>query len=456
MRAVFICAAASLALAGCSLGNPVRDACQSGQECRSVFGAGFYCEASSGLCASALTPQCPEISPADAVDDRTAILFGTIFDRSSSNQLAREKAARLATFGLNQRGGIDGRRVALLHCDTSVGSALDAGDFLVEVGVPAIIGPSSSSDTETLFSAHRDSGVLVISPSATATQLGGIDGRSPGLLWRTAPPDSLQVAAIRARMQAAGVTELSIIARQNDTYAQSLSVLLQREAERNSVTVLASPQFGDPSQIPQAAADAIAGFPDVVVFVSSQVADAAAFLDAAAGISDYDATDLFLTDAAVNADLFTLTGDGSARYEQVTATRPSAPDTIVTSEFVSSYRAAYDGEDPGPFSFTAHAYDATALVLIGAGFALGTDDEVTGSRIAEGLTRVSRPGMVRPLLPSDFLGIIELLRTTEGVDVVGASGDLDYDRVTEELTMADYDVLVIATAGPPRFVVEVP
>ena len=440
--------AAALFLVSCSLGNPQRDSCQNGAECRAVFGAGFYCDGASGLCESAISPLCPELFPADAHDDAQAILFGTIFDRSSANQLAREKAARLAVNVLNERSGIDGRRVALLNCDTSVGPAIEAGDYLVEVGVPAIIGPSSSSDVEAVFASHRDDDVLVISPSATATQLGGIDSRMPGRLWRTAPPDVLQAAVIMTHLAMTPDLELSIVARQNDTYAQSLSVLLQREAMRRSATVVATPQFADTGQIATAATEALGGgTPDVVIFISSQVADAAAFLDTVASNSDYDIVELFLTDAAANDDLFTLTGAGVARFDAVTATRPSAPDTIVTNEFVGSYRAANGGEDPLQFSFTAHTYDATALVLLGAGFSLGDRGEVTADGIALGITHMSVPGMPRSILGSEFLGIIESLRTSPGVDVLGASGPLDYDPVSEELTIASYDILTIAGDG---------
>jgi len=432
-------------LSACSLGNPERERCATSAECQAVFGVGFYCEVSDGTCASAVTATCPEIFPADAASDPSALLFGTIFDRSSPNQLAREKAARLFVSAINTRS-IDGRQVALLHCDTSATEAVEAARFLSRVDVPAIIGPSSSSDVETVFTAIRDDEVLVISPSATATQLGRIDSREPGLLWRTAPPDTLQAAVIMARLSMTPSLELSIIARQNDTYAQSLSVLLQGEVDAAGATLLATPQFADATQIQRAAADAVVGDPDVVVFISSEVSDAATFLDEAAMLPAYDLTDLFLTDAAANEDLFTLTGGGSARFDQVTATRPSAPNTIATREFNEAFASTF-GDNPNPFSFVAHAYDATALVVFGASYALDASGVVTGPGIAEGITRMSMPGAETPILASNFLMIIETLRSAGTLNVVGASGPLDYDPSTEELTTASYDLLTIAAPG---------
>lgn len=443
-----------LVLAGCSLGTtPQPDACTSSDECRAAFGAVFSCNVDTGLCESSESAVCPELFPASARTDPSAIVFGTIFDRSSPNQLAREKSARLAVEGINRAGGIDGRPVMLVHCDTSLGSALDAADFLVDrVNVPAIIGPSSSSDTEAVFTSHDADGVLVISPSATATQLEDIDTNMPGRLWRTAPPDTLQSTVIMADIVGIGTTSLVIVRRANDVYAQSLSVLLQEAAMMMSGLALGTSQvFRDEAAIEGAATMAIATSPDVVFFVSSVVADAATFLDATSSISGYDGTTIYFPDAAANEDLFTLTTTGSTRFPQVRATRPAAPNTIITSEFVSEYMSANGGEDPRQFSFTAHTYDAAALVLLGAGFALRDRGELTGTRIAQGIKLMSQGSIEHQLLGTSFTRTIAALRgVAPDVDVVGASGPLDYDAITEELTSATYEVLEIA-GDPPSF-----
>src|SRR5690606_38317170 len=98
-----------------------------------------------------------------------------------------------------------------------VDAALETADFLVhDLGVPAIIGPSSSSDVQAVFTALRDTGTLVISPAATSPALTDIDVTSPtddtpGLLWRTAPPDSLPGAAIASDMSARAISKVAVI-----------------------------------------------------------------------------------------------------------------------------------------------------------------------------------------------------------------------------------------------------
>lgn len=441
MRAVRCTAGPLMAalIVSCSLGQPSRDACTSTPECRATFGAAYYCEAESGLCQPAVTEACPEVFPSSAGEDPRAVIVGTLFDRTSRTQQARERAARLVASALNERSGIDGRPVGFLHCDASRASPAALAAHLARVGVPAIVGPSSSSNVEAVFTSQRGSGVLVISPSATARELTQIDS-TPGLLWRTAPPDGLQTQVLVQELMAGDIRSLAIITRQNDTYAQGLSILL-REEPLGDLRIGATPQFADPSGIDAAAAAALQDGPEAVLFISSDVSHAGAFLDAAATLP-YDGVRIFLTDAAANQDLFARTTSGSSRFEQVTAIRPAAPNTIVTSEFRSNYMAAFD-EDPLLFTFTAHAYDAAALVLLGAGAVLGSSETVTGAGIAEAIVRMTG-GSATPqrLVGSELLSIVGALRRGSEVDVVGASGPLDYGS-DEELGSATYDVLAI-------------
>ncbi|MCB9596047.1 MAG: ABC transporter substrate-binding protein [Sandaracinaceae bacterium] len=426
--------------------------CVSSEACRAREGAGSLCDVATGRCRSVLSARCPALFPTSAGADPDAIAIGTIFDRSSPNQRARERAAELAVDGVNRGGGIDGHPILLMHCDASAGATEAAGE-LVRAGVAAIIGPSTSSDTEAAFAAHRDDGVLFISPSATATQLEAIDTSEPGLLWRTAPPDSLQSAVILSRIldQPEGAASLAVVRRSNDVYAQSLSVILQESAIEAGLRVDASPVFADRAAIERVASAALATTPDAVVFLSSHIDDAAAFLDAASALDGYDGTRLYFPDAAANDDLFALATRGAGRFGAVRATRPAAPSTIITSEFVSDYMAANGGEDPLQFSFTAQTYDATLLVMLGAAYAVGGSGELTAPRIARGITLLSSGATEHRLLSANVHSIIAALRSEHpDVDVVGASGPLDYDPATEELTRATYEVLEVR-GDPPRF-----
>ncbi len=447
--AVLIAAALGWAVWGG--GDPAESAsCTSSESCHARAGVGSFCDTATGECQSALDPICPTLFPPDAAADPRAILIGTIFDRSSPNQMAREHAADLAADGVNSGGGVDGRRVALLHCDASQGAAA-AADHLVRTGAKVIVGPSTSADVEAAFTAHTDDDVLFITPSATATQLAAIDTHTPGLLWRTTPPDSLQSAVILDDiLDGPDITRIVIVRRANDVYAQSLSVILQEAAGEAGLEVDASHVFTDAAAIPAVASNVLSSNPRAIVFLSSQIADAAAFLDAASTGSLAPEARIYFADAAANDDLFSLSTRGAPLFDRVRATRPAAPSTIITSEFVSDYTAAY-GEDPLQYSFTAHTYDATLLAILGVAYALGGGGEVTGERIARGIARMSAGSEEHRLLAANLRATIAALRSDRSnVDVVGASGTLDFDAETEELTSATYEVLEVR-GDPPRF-----
>ena len=66
---------------------------------------------------------------------------------------------------------------------------------------------------------------------------------------------------------------------------------------------------------------------------------------------------------------------------------------------------------------------------------------------------MSGGSQVRQLVSASFTAAIEDLRAGTTLDIVGASGELDYDPTTEELSTATYEILTIS-AMMRSFVVE--
>jgi hypothetical protein len=73
------------------------------------------------------------------------------------------------------------------------------------------------------------------------------------------------------------------------------------------------------------------------------------------------------------------------------------------------------------------------LLAHGAAGAAGSDGNgaLTGARIAQGLTHLSS-GMRVSITPESFTAIKAQLAAHHDVDVVGASGDLDFDNAVGE------------------------
>jgi ABC-type branched-subunit amino acid transport system substrate-binding protein len=451
--------------AGCSATRFDQSSCQDHAQCREAFGFGSVCN-EQGLCEQArLSARCNATYPEDLFSQgdryREAIVFGSLMDRSSDAHVAREKAARLAVKEAGGEGGLDGHPVGLVMCNIAqdgrvdgmsrTAAAVDSARFLIEtLGVPAIIGPSGSTDVQQVWEAARTAGAMVISPAASSVALSQLEPTSaddrPGLLWRTAPPDSLQGRAIADDMLARKVRQVAVV-RENGAYGEGLaSVFTARFASGGGAFRILA--IGSDSQIGGGAADAVADGAQEVLFISSQQAWVTRFLDAVSGLAAYDRERLFLTDAA--ADLAVFNGAASALFPRIRGTRPAPRgfDDYVFATFVADYKAEYRGEDPTTAPFSAHAYDATWLVLYGAAWSLLRDGAITGTGISRGLRHVSA-GPPMSILPSSWPGVVAAFRNGRGINVSGASGELDFDPVTREAVAPIEIWTVSAAAGRP-------
>ncbi|MEO1482770.1 MAG: ABC transporter substrate-binding protein [Myxococcota bacterium] len=442
--------------ASCSAGITDRNECTTNNECRVAFGYGHTCE-ESGFCVDqGVSERCARSYPnrllLEAPDPDT-IVFGSLFDRSLATQRAREDAIRLAFRQANDQGGLDGRSFAVVFCDiradsgidglSRTGAAIESARYLADVlDTPAILGPASSGDTQAVFDSLRGRGVLLMSPSATSPSLTDLETSTPGLLWRTAPPDSIQGAAIAADMTTLGAGR--------ETVPMNVGVLFEEGAygEGLSETFLAAFPgdaeaflFSSVSQRDDLLADLPSAGYDEVLFVSSQTQDVIAFTSAVASLVGFEDTPLFVTDSAANADLLSE-GDESV-FPRLRGTRQAvpSPDTDFTfAAFLAAYSAEY-GEDPRQFSFVSNAYDAAWLVAYGAAWAEFREGAVSGENIARGLRQISSGESIE-LRASDWPILRDRFAAGISVDVVGASGALDFDPSTEETT-ADIEVWVI-------------
>lgn len=446
---------ALMAAAGCSLATGDRSECVDNVECRQAFGFGWgcgdegFCEASKGQ--PRCTSQYPEDLFLDPVKHRDTIVFGMLMDESLATHRARERSARLALRQANEEGGLELRRFGVVFCTVEEDPEFDtltrkeagiamAGYLIDTIGVPAIIGPAASDDVDAVFKVYGDRDVLFISPSATSPALTALDpadvsDESPGLLWRTAPPDSLQGQAIAYDMGEPGVrptavTDVAAIF-QTGAYGESLAtVFAQSFMDEYGGDVTLLPYDDDGERADQVATAAQGSF-DEVLFVSSQTRQVIEFMDSTATAVGFDGKGIFLTDSAANPDL--LRDAAPDRFGQVRGTRQAPRDEnldLVYASFIAAYSAEY-GEDVRTFSFTANSYDAAWLLVYGSAWSLLRDGRISGTGIGKGLRRLSAGPLIE-IRATNWNRIREYFERGEGVDIAGASGHLDYDPITEE------------------------
>lgn len=449
--------------AGCSLSLYDTTTCESNAECRDAFTLGSVC-GDDGFCTKPEIPaRCGKSFPEDLLDDPDKysddILLGSLF--SFVSHLDTLQATELAVRQVNQNGGLDGRRYAVLHCDYEAMAGDDLDDIAAvemlapylsdSLGVPAIIGPRGSSRTEATFNSVRELDTIVISPSATSPALTALDGmsasdESPGFLWRTAPPDSLQSQVIATDMLDRGVTNAAVIF-QPGAYGDALANLfVQRFTEGGGQSAMQFPfdAGGDFATTVAVVADEInAGNIEEVLFVSSDIADYVAFFQSATATPDLEeqyvnvlgATagegGLFLADAAFSSMLLEATAaTSSALFAKVRGSRPAPAEGVLFNSFAAAYTSTFNEDSTGS-AFTPHSYDAAWLVIYGTAWAEFQTGGISGLGVAQGLRKVSS-GSPIDILPASWNGVVDSFRNGTSIDVQGASGILDFDPLTEE------------------------
>jgi branched-chain amino acid transport system substrate-binding protein len=464
VSAIALLGAGLVSVAGCSSEQFAFRKCRDDAACRDGFGFGSMCGADGYCVAAQPTARCSSTFPDDLFANPTAyrhaVVFASLMDHSSEAHVTRERAIRLAIKGANAAGGGGARSYGLVMCDIRQDASFDDLDhtqaavasatFVAKrLGVPVIIGPSASTDVEQVWQAVHGLGTLVISPSATSPALSTLESNTsdddPGLLWRTAPTDSLQGRVIADDMIARKVARVFVV-REVGAYGEGLaSVFSDRYRQGGGTVTLVS--IASEAQAADAAAVVAADDPAEVLFVSSQKAWIISYLKAAGAAAAYVHRSLFLTDAAANQEVLTGSASAAGLFPRVRGTRPAPrdPNDYVFGSFIADFKGEYAGAVPTTATFSAHAYDAAWLALYGAAWAEIGEGKVTGVGVGRGLRRMSA-GMDVPLVPASWLGVQAAFRAGQTINVRGASGDLDFNPTTRDLT-APIEIWTIGNEG---------
>lgn len=437
---------------GCSLTTFPYSVCEDNQQCREAFGRGWVCNP-EGLCDEAEPlNRCSSYPPGllnELPEYEDRILLGSIFDQGDFEIMV--KAARLAVLNVNNRDGLDGTLFGIVECSNEANDAFDrldeneatavSGTYLSDVlGIPVVIGPATSTRTEIAYNNDVGFGTLHITPSATSPSLTDIDGttstdEAPGLLWRTAPPDSLQGQVIAQEMLGLGVTNVGIVARVG-TYPESLAEVFQTHFKGpglsselelyNGVGDLGKiiTRFDEPTY-------------DAVLVISPLTSDMAAFLNGASAAQfNYGAKKvIFLPDGAFDVQLIEEAMSAASLFPKIRGTVPATPSGLAYNNFVAAYRSQFGGEDPSDFGFSAHAYDASWMAIAGMAWSKYQEGEITGLGAARGQRKLSESsGPAYDLSQTNWSSITASLREGTAIDVTGASGPLNYDLSTGEMS----------------------
>ena len=128
-------------------------------------------------------------------------------------------ASQAAVRAINVAGGVLGNRVIMVVEDEGATTAAAAESIqrLVEAGVDAIVGPSSSLIALGTLDDIVSAEIVSCSPTASSLALDGFPDRD--LFFRTIPSDSLQAEAIAESVDQTGVTRV-VVAHVDDAYGR--------------------------------------------------------------------------------------------------------------------------------------------------------------------------------------------------------------------------------------------
>jgi ABC-type branched-subunit amino acid transport system substrate-binding protein len=199
----------------------------------------------------------PNLGPdADGV-----LKIGMLLPKSGSEVAlgdAQRAGVRLAVKEINEEGGVLGRPVELVDADAGTPQddlALESVTTLLEEGVDAIIGPTSSETALQVIDPITSAGVVLFSPSVSSRLFSQYPTR--GLFFRLAPSDVLQGQVLADVAAGDGITSVLVLA-QKGTYGDGVTLdfatAFQEASGRISAIIRFDPTTLDPAVISAALA----------------------------------------------------------------------------------------------------------------------------------------------------------------------------------------------------------
>lgn len=315
---------------------------------------------------------------------------------------------RLAVDEINAAGGAAGQKILLVPRDEgdTAASAAIAVNELIELGVDAMIGPTSSLSTLATLATAVDAGVLTCSPTASAMALDEFPDRN--LFLRTIPSDSLQAVGLAEVVDEVGGARTALVYL-NDPYGRPFGEAVESALESQGIslaaTALVTPDETSIESAVAAIADARA---DAVVVVA----------DAALGaslINDIDATDtarpVFVVNDALRRPEFAgqlLDTDLAARVLGI------SPLARADNQ---AFEAGLIRVSPASNQVFAHnGYDCMNVIALAAAAA----DSVIAADVAGAIFGVSNRGTSCRSFPE----CIDLLAADRNIDYDGPSGEM--------------------------------
>ena len=326
----------------------------------------------------------------------------------------------LAAAHINANGGLlDGDTLVLVladsQCDPKAG--VDAGNKVVNVEqVVAIVGASCSGATNGMVqSVTIPAGIPSVSDSATAPSITDLDDNN--LVFRTAPSDAYQGAALAKLAWEAGYRKLAVTYA-NDDYNAGIAEVFVANFEGLGGKVTAN-QVHEPNK---------ASYRAEIKTLSGGGAEALALFAyyGGSGITiirnalETGAFGKFMAaDGMFDVSVIEQIGAENLRGNLMITQSASDPSNTSYQLFAEAYKST--GMDPGA-PYAAHGYDATFLIALAIEQAGAADPALIAAALPE---VANAPGEV--IRPGEWAKAKALIAAGKAVNYEGASGSVDFD-----------------------------
>ncbi len=373
-----------------------------------------------------------------------------------------QQAAILAMEEINADGGVLGKDIELVHCDSQTRPAAGANcaaKLVYTDRVVAIIGAASSGVSQAVSTITLEQEVIQISPASTsplfttfeierAVELGQTtnipDQDVAGWFWRTAPSDKLQsqVAGLLAGQE--GWQTFGVLA-VNNPYGKGFSDLFTEVVADAGKQVVVWVNYTEEQASYTSDLQIIASKAPDAVFAIAYPGDGLTMMqnwEANKAQTGWDWS-WFWSEGLKSTEFLVKLKDANIDVSGIKGTAPLPPAANFET-FKTAYETRWSASDyTTPEVFDAHTYDA--LYLLAA--AIEKAGEATSDAIRQNLVAVSNaPG--DDVLPQQWDHVLEHFAADEDINYEGASGSVDLNFVGEPLS--NYEIWEITgdlTAG---------
>ncbi|MEM7059838.1 MAG: ABC transporter substrate-binding protein [Pseudomonadota bacterium] len=327
----------------------------------------------------------------------------------------------LAATHVNEQGGLlDGKTMVMVAADSACDpkSGVDAGNKVVNVDqVVAIVGASCSGATNGMVqSVTIPAGIPSVSDSATAPSISDLDDK--GLVFRTAPSDAYQGAALADYAFANGFKTLAMTYA-NDDYNAGIASVFEARFKELGGTITASQAHEDKKASYRSEVATLAGSGDAEGLALFAYYGGSGITIIKNSLETGSFEKFVGADGMFDQSVIDQIGADTLRGNIWLTQSASDPESISFKAFADTYAAT--GNDPQA-PYAAHGYDATFMVALAIEKAGSTDS----AAIAAALGQINDPaGEV--INVGEWAKAKAAIAAGTAINYEGATGTVDFD-----------------------------